>query len=70
MAVHEMLEMLEKIFSTLRMCFLIAADTLVLILLLEAYIYIYVYIYTHTNVCQAHIYVNVECEVCTKEFLK
>ena len=38
MAVHEILEMLEKIFSTLRMCFLIATDTLVLILLLEVYI--------------------------------
>lgn len=24
----------------------------------------------YTNVCQAHIYVNVESEVCTKEFLK
>ena len=62
--------MLEKIFSTLRMCFLIAAHTLALILLLELYLSIYLSIYTHTHVRQAHIYVSVESEVCAKEFLK
>ena len=31
---------------------------------------IYLPTYTHTHVRQAHIYVNVESEVCAKEFLK